>query len=102
MMSLECGKKDKITYHLDVNGYALDAVYHQEDIENIFIPLLKHIQQIQKAKKQRIFVFLAGPAGCGKSTLGLVLESLAKDCDMSFQCVGLDGFHYHQEYSHFL
>ena len=98
MMNLNCGKKDRVTYYLDVNGYEVKAQYHQEDIDTVFIPLLDKIQQIQSAKKCRIFVFLAGPAGCGKTTLGLVLEKLAKDRGMSMQCVGLDGFHYKQSY----
>ena len=98
MMNLNCGKKDKVTYYLDVNGYEVKAQYHQEDIDTVFIPLLDKMQQIQSAKKCRIFVFLAGPAGCGKTTLGLVLEKLAKDKGISMQCVGLDGFHYKQSY----
>ena len=99
MMNVNCGEKDNmIIYNLNVNGYEVKAEYHQEDIDTIFIPLLDKIKQIQSVKNRRIFVFLAGPAGCGKSTLGLVLEKLAKDKGMSMQCVGLDGFHFKQSY----
>ena len=98
-MNQDCGKRDEIiTYNLDVNDYAVKAQYHFEDIQNLFIPLLETIHKIQIEKKRRIFIFLAGPAGCGKSTLGLVLEQLAKDKKISMQCVGLDGFHYQQQY----
>ena len=95
MMSLKCGKKDNIVYHFDVNGHMVEAIYHRDDIENIFLPIL---EQLYVGNRKRMFVFLAGPAGCGKSTLGLLLEKLAKDRGMSFQCVGLDGFHYKQSY----
>ena len=36
MMNLNCGKKDRVTYYLDVNGYEVKAQYHQEDIDTVF------------------------------------------------------------------
>ena len=45
-------------YQFLVNGIEVKANYHEEDVENIFKPLIRKWMAIQKEKQQRIFVFL--------------------------------------------
>ena len=48
---------------------------------------------------RRIIIYLAGPCGSGKTTLSLLLENLINaNTKSSAQAVGIDGFHYRQEY----
>ena len=86
-------------YEFVVNGLTIDAMYHEEDVENIFKPLLKKWKKIQEERKERIFVFLAAPAGCGKTTLSLFLQYLSKEEGFQeIQAIGMDGFHYYNAY----
>ena len=49
---------------------------------------------------RRILVFLSAPPGTGKTTLVQFLEYLSEqEVDAEpIQAIGLDGFHYHQQY----
>lgn len=85
-------------YELMVNGLKINAEYQKEEIEEIFIPLLDRWELLAKEKKHRIFVFLAAPPGCGKTTLSLFLESLSQDRAYPIQAIGMDGFHYPNAY----
>ncbi len=87
-------------YSLTVNDLVIEAAFDEENIETIFYPLLKKWTKLQTYKGKRIFVFLAAPPGCGKTTLALFLEQLSKstpDCT-PIQATGLDGFHYDQAF----
>ena len=90
----------KQTYTYEVNGFQIHAEYEEKDIETIFIPLLKKWKEMQKKAGRRILVFLSAPPGTGKTTLVQFLEYLSEqEADMEpIQAIGLDGFHYHQEY----
>ncbi len=86
-------------YEFEVNGLQVLAQYDSEDVENVFVPLLKRIQQLQKEAGKRIFVFLAAPPGSGKSTLLSFLQYLAQQVGIEdLQVAGMDGFHYPQAY----
>ena len=85
-----------------VNGYEVNARYTKENIETIFKPLIEHIECLQKQKQRRIFVFLAAPPACGKSTLVTSLKQWSEDMGYSnIQYIGMDGFHYPNEYLDF-
>ena len=90
----------KQTYTYEVNGFQIHAEYEEKDIETIFIPLLKKWKEMQKKAGRRILVFLSAPPGTGKTTLVQLLEYLSEqEADMEpIQAIGLDGFHYHQQY----
>lgn len=94
------------TYQLLVNDLMIEAAFDEENVEAIFKPLLKKWTELQKQLDRRIFVFLAAPPGCGKTTLALFLEQLSKDHEdfTPVQAIGLDGFHHEQEYlnSHYM
>ena len=87
-------------YLMKINGFEMKAVYNEETIQNVFLPLLKHLQQLQKQKDERLIVFMAAPPAVGKSTLSQFLEYLSKEEKelTEIQAIGLDGFHYHSDY----
>ena len=66
-------------YTFNNNGIEIEATYSDEEINRIFIPLLKHLSKLQTRKNSRLLVMLAAPPGAGKSTLSSFLEFLAKD-----------------------
>lgn len=85
-------------YSFTVNGLTVDAEYHEQDVAHVLLPLVKRWQALQKEKDRRIFVFLAAPPGCGKTTLSLFLEYLAEREGIPVQAIGMDGFHYSNSY----
>lgn len=44
----------RVTYPLVINGFTVSADYEQEDIETIFLPLLRKLSDLQKEKKRRL------------------------------------------------
>ncbi len=78
-----------------INGLNITAVYGDDDIQNVYIPLLRKLTELQKKKNGRLIVFLAAPPGSGKSTLGYFLQYLSeKDPSLTdVQVLGIDGFH---------
>ncbi|EPY2304612.1 nucleoside/nucleotide kinase family protein [Clostridium sporogenes] len=89
-----------ISYKFLVNSFEINASYYEEDIKNIFIPLLKQLTNMKKSKNERLLVYLAASPGVGKSTLASFLEILSRNNKdtLEIQAIGLDGFHYPQEY----
>ena len=89
-----------IKCNLIVNGLNVVAQYTEANVREIFIPLLKRLTKLQKEKSKRILVLLAAPPGAGKSTICTYLETLSKETEefTNIQCIGMDGFHYQQDY----
>ena len=87
-------------YSAKINGIDVVAYYDDETIRNLFVPLLNRLSAMHAEKQNRILVMLAAPPGAGKSTLVSFLDDLAKETvpEVSFQGVGMDGFHRRQEY----
>lgn len=82
-----------------VNGFPVQARYTEENIKEIFEPLVLLFHQMQREKGKRLIVFLAAPPATGKSTLASFLADLSQRLSCTpVQAVGLDGFHYHQDY----
>lgn len=79
---------------LSVNGLKVDAQYTNSCINDVLLPLVKKLENIQKEKERKIIVYLAGAPGCGKSTLALYLEYLSN----KIQSLSMDGFHFDNEY----
>ena len=95
-----------IEHKVRINSIDVKARYTERAVNEIFLPLLKRLGEMQKAKGARLLVMLAAPPGAGKSTLLSFLEKLSRECaDLSpIQVIGMDGFHRRQEYlqSHFI
>lgn len=84
---------------LSINGYDVHAQYTKENVETILMPFIERMQTIYRQKKRRIFVYLVAPPACGKSTLAAYLCLLSKQMGYdNVQCIGMDGFHYPNEY----
>ena len=87
-------------YCVNINGIEVQAYYSEKNIEDIFLPLLEKLTDMQEEKKRRILVFLAAPPGVGKSTLASFLQKMSEENDKltDIQAIGMDGFHRRQEY----
>ena len=87
-------------YKAIINGIEVNAIYREEDIEKLFIPLLDRLSKMREEKGSRILALLAAPPGAGKSTLVSLLEHLSISAIPGFkvQALGMDGFHMRQEY----
>lgn len=90
----------KHRYKFDVNGFEVQAVYEEENIREIFLPLLCDWTKMKKETGKKVIVFLSAPPGVGKTTLAQFLEYLSRENKETdeIQAAGLDGFHYHQDY----
>jgi putative kinase len=87
-------------HSLVVNGFSVTASFDNDNVMSIFYPILYKWTEIQKELNRRIFVYIAAPPGCGKSTLSVFLEKLSQDKEgiTEIQAISLDGFHYSQNY----
>lgn len=87
-------------FPIEINGLPIKAEYSEDNIEHIFIPLLRKITEIQCAKKERVLVLLAAPPGGGKSTLSQFLKYLSENTEglKPINVIGMDGFHRYQDY----
>ncbi len=52
-----------------INGLSVSVSWSQEELDTVFLPLLRHLVWMQKEKKDRLLVFLSAPPALGKSTL---------------------------------
>ena len=64
-------------YLIKVNGFEMKAVYNEETIREVFLPLLKHLHKLQKQKNESLIVFMAVLPAVGKTTLSQFLEYLS-------------------------
>ena len=87
-------------YNAIINGLNVTSYFSDEDIQNIYIPLLRRLTHMYNEKGSRIIVLMAAPPGAGKTTLSSFLSFLS--CKMKdikpIMAIGMDGFHYYQEY----
>ncbi|OJF94612.1 nucleoside/nucleotide kinase family protein [Alkalibacterium sp. 20] len=85
---------------LNVNGFDIEANYTEQEIESVFLPLLKEINEKREKKGKRLIVFLAAPPGTGKTTLSLFLNKFYDDhfSAFTFQSISIDGFHHKRKY----
>ena len=93
-------KEVLMEYKVKINGIDVTATFSKEDIDGIYVPLLKKLASIRRKKGSRVIMMLAAPPGAGKSTLASFLAHLAKEVlpENKVQAIGMDGFHLRQEY----
>ena len=85
-------------FHFLNNGLEVDVDFPDKDVQEIYVPLLEHLTQLQERKGDRILVMMAAPPGAGKSTLAAFLAELAQKMQMPpITVIGMDGFHRYQE-----
>lgn len=89
-----------MNYCTEINGMQVNAVYSEECIEQILIPLLKKLTAMQKEKGARLMVMLAAPPAAGKSTLVSFLHHLSRSIPgvTPITAIGMDGFHRYQSW----
>ena len=82
-------------YIVDNSGLSVTAVFSDENIQDIFVPLLRHLTALQRTRQGRLLVLLAAPPASGKSTLAAFLKHLSQItpgvCPITV--IPLDGFH---------
>ena len=85
---------------LMINGIRVEAIFRDEDVRGIILPLLEDLREMQQKKGGRLIVMIAAPPGAGKTTFTRFLEELARETlpGIRLQCAGMDGFHRRQEY----
>ena len=89
-----------MNYTAEINGMEVRAVFPDENVERIWLPLLRRLTEMQEKKGGRLLVMLAAPPGAGKSTLaGFLRELSGKTAGVApITVIGMDGFHRRQEY----
>ena len=89
-----------IEFFVTINGIQVAASYTEKTVNEIFLPLLKNLTELQKRKAKRLLVILAAPPGAGKSTLLSFLSQLSSGQTgiVPIQGIGMDGFHRRQDY----
>ena len=89
-----------IMHDVTINGIGVAAIYNNETVNRIFLPLMRQLTALQRKKGKRILAMLAAPPGTGKSTLLSFLDRLSREnAELSpVQTIGMDGFHRRQEY----
>ena len=93
-------KKNWKTYEMTVNGLPQQVKYNEDTVEQMFLPFLSELASLHATAERKIVAFIAAPPATGKSTLAQFLEHLSKE-DPSLtriQAVGMDGFHYPNDY----
>ena len=105
MRSEDSGRK-MIEHDVTINGIEVAASYTVKAANDIFLPLLRKLSELQTRKAERLLVLLAAPPGAGKSTLLSFLNrlSVGQAGLVPIQAIGMDGFHRRQEYlqTHFV
>lgn len=88
-----------IQYNPTINGIRVQARYSRENIDGIFLPLLRGLTAMQREKGRRVLVMMAAPPGAGKSTLASFLQTLSlEQPDLApVTVIGMDGFHRYQD-----
>lgn len=83
------------TFTLNLAGQCWEVSIAQDELETVHLPLLEEIKQRAKLQARRYLVALAGPPGSGKTTLGALWETLAREYQLGtpVQCLPMDGFH---------
>ena len=92
-------------YSLMNSGRRVEAEFSEENIREIFLPVLRRLTALHRRKGRRVLALLAAPPAAGKSTLAALLERLSREDDAlaDVTALGMDGFHHPQAWlrSHF-
>ena len=57
------------SYDMVINGLPQRVKYNEDTVNDLFIPLLKKLTEIQKREQRKVMAFVAAPPATGKSTL---------------------------------
>ena len=87
-------------YDTIINGLPVEAEYSDSFINEVALPLLRRLTELQREKDRRIIVYMAAPPGAGKTTLSEFLAGLSRENEdtTDITAIGMDGFHRYQDY----
>ena len=89
----------KLEYQINVNGFVERISVDKKDIDQVFLTIIKQLIELSMKKEGRFYCFFAASAGGGKTTLSLLMKLLAKQYfNYDLQVLGIDGFHYYNDY----
>jgi ABC-type lipoprotein export system ATPase subunit len=71
-----------VSFTLNLAGQHWDVTVPGKELETVHLPLLKDMTRKAAVKTGRYVVFIAGPPGSGKTTIGALWETLARDHDL--------------------
>ena len=93
-------EKEWHTCAMTVNGLPQRVRYRTDTVGHLFLPLLRHLTELQQRSGRRCIVFLAAPPATGKTTLAQFLAQLSRTEEglTPVQALGMDGFHYPNRY----
>ena len=85
---------------LSINGFDVPAHFDDSSVRALLMPLLFELARLREGMDRRLIAFLAAPPAAGKSTLAAFLAHLSQTTPglVPAQALGMDGFHYHQDY----
>lgn len=91
---------NKIIFLIEESNLKFKLYYTKTSIDKCFRKVSDLIlDDFQKSNKQRYVVAVAGPPGCGKSSIAHLLSSLLKkNSKIETIVLPLDGFHYTNDY----
>ena len=93
-------EKNWKTYEMEVNGVKYEARFTEEAIEEVFLPFLKKLTEVQARVGRKAIIYIAAPPATGKTMLAQFLEKLSKERIefTNIRTLGIDGFHYSNAY----
>jgi pantothenate kinase len=83
-------------YTFTITESELDFIikYTKKSLEKAFFPLVRQIvEDFQNKGGQRYILCIAGPPGCGKSSIAKLLQILLEKQGIESQILPMDGFH---------
>ena len=93
-------EQDWIRTTLTIDRVTLPVTFTRASRDQIALPLLRRLTDLQREAGRRIIVFLGAAPGAGKSVLLAWLEQLSRELPglTPVQVLGLDGFHHTNEW----
>jgi putative kinase len=88
--------RDVEQFTLTLAGYTREVSITRAEMETVHTRILNELAKRAASHAGRFITFLAGPPGCGKTTLTALWEALARQQDqpVALQALPMDGFHF--------
>ncbi len=98
MLGVQADRR-KRRFLLELSGQKWEVFVAPTEISEVHLSFLRQVFDRRKAKSTRFIIFLAGPPGSGKSTIGCLWRLLSlEEMGRSLLVLPLDGFHFSNSY----
>ena len=93
-------ERNWVTFNTNANGFEIEAKFSQDTVDNVFLPFLHTLTDLHAQMERKIVAYLAAAPGTGKTIIAQYLEKLSQDHSEvdTIKALGMDGFHYTNEY----